>query len=135
MPPVDPHRRPSAAGRGLRSDRPASVAPHPAPQASHLPGPKPTALQVHSAPPPLRDTPAARHRADPAEPAPELIESIAARDTDALAMEVAVTSLRLRQRLGETGTQEILAGLEVLDLQARMFEHLHILRTATPQDP
>ncbi|GGG84054.1 hypothetical protein GCM10011415_37610 [Salipiger pallidus] len=135
MPPVDPNRRASAAGRGLRSAQPAAVAPHPAPPASHPPRPKPTALQVHGTPPSLDDTPAARHRADPAEPAPELIESIAARDSDALAMEVAVTSLRLRQKLGESGSQEMLAGLEVLDLQARMFEHLHILRTAIPQDP
>lgn len=70
-------------------------------------------------------------RMDSEQPDPNLIDRLAAMDARKVAFDIALLSLRLRPHVEATGGPDALRGLDALDQQVRLYEHLHILRTET----
>ncbi|WP_156026012.1 hypothetical protein [Sulfitobacter sp. 20_GPM-1509m] len=122
-------------------NRPGSVHRADAREPDHMrvPAPSPSMNISDVAPPtPRRSAPASKrlherltvdYRAEPDQPDPALIAPLAATDPRKLAFDVALLSLRLRPEVEASGDTKAMRGIEALDRQARLYEHLHILRT------
>lgn len=66
---------------------------------------------------------------DVSAPDPSLLAGIAQTEPSQLAYSVAALAVRLQARVLEQGEPAATRGLAALEQQARLFEHLHILRT------